>query len=993
MAAFTMSSAHTGSGIRHHPVYEDGKFCGICALTRRISDGDNFCNQCQEFLCLSCTRKHGTSCSLGVERLIKCESMYEPDTSRFRSDFKNGLENYRCNQSGRTSESSKEVTLANDVENIEKYITSDNVTMLGNSSKDCKSVNNGGKTVNLSNTNPEFNRDHSKISTVSGVSSKEPKMVYENKERPWSVKGSVCRQRTFSARSGILTIGSASDSPSHTIPLRCTTHPELAVENYCRKHDAICCERCLVAGHLTCVIQPVEEVATGICRNTQMTEIITEFEKVKETCENIVNGYSRKLNVLDRDYADGVRSNRSPRSNALWDDTDSEQKHVLEIEKKITTGRFILTNINVSLQEIKNAVENRSDVLTFIALKRNQPLMLQSKHDVKRLSDDSGACFANDKFDDNFEGLKTSTKVKRMSDGSNTLEQLADEMKREKKVEEDFQLLLTAENAARLGSMVQILDEKKRKTRGKDFKLSQTAENTTILSSSNFPSISNEVKYDKEENDEHVVEEREHSTVYAEERVTPSGQCEIQSQQTSNSKVSLIGKWKTRSATTRKNQGKITTYGLVTDFYMSPDNGEKENNIVRVQSAPPERRITPAGKEMETTHEKDSTKEVDIGSTSPVSFENESKMGTGHENNNLAEQKCKISERGSGKARKRSPPNWESKFKPAKTERRREKDPIKQSICRRDHTEESEEEKHRKSHPLCPSGMKPPLPLLTREATFIKVRNSNRKITSARSRATEEENSIYGSTLYVRKPRSKLTLTDEQIVRLPTDKHMCEIGGVACTEDGKLAVSDFNNKTVKLFASGSNMCLSLVLDEPPHGIACVSNDTLVVIYGLPRDQLIVISAVYELQVRNRFRTGCLCKAVTSFNAHIYLLCVYNYTTEVRISDTEGVVSIRMSLDNMIPAPVDIAVNPQDGVIYVVDETRGVNCVETGRAVKRISDMNIDSFQGVVVDKSNNVFVCTTSPGGIYEISYDGRHLVSFLHVLSLPVCKLSRAAT
>lgn len=270
------------------------------------------------------------------------------------------------------------------------------------------------------------------------------------------------------------------------------------------------------------------------------------------------------------------------------------------------------------------------------------------------------------------------------------------------------------------------------------------------------------------------------------------------------------------------------------------------------------------------------------------------------------------------------------------------------------------------------------VPLMIKEATVITIANCAERQSSARSRTSDAEEDAYTNQSYAIRPTTQLFLTVEQIVRLPEDEKTCEINSISCMQDGRIIVSDFNNKLIKMFRVGWGRASSLYLDEPPHGVTVVANTTLAVISGLAYDRLLVINVGQYLTIKRRFKTGCVCRSICSYESHIYLLCLFRYKTEIRILNTDGVVSIRINLGHAIPSPKSIAVKPTDGHIYIADQSRGIFVVNRGRIVSRSSDKHIDSYYDVVVDINNNVFVCTNNPCRIYELNYDGKHMMPIL---------------
>ena len=266
--------------------------------------------------------------------------------------------------------------------------------------------------------------------------------------------------------------------------------------------------------------------------------------------------------------------------------------------------------------------------------------------------------------------------------------------------------------------------------------------------------------------------------------------------------------------------------------------------------------------------------------------------------------------------------------------------------------------------------------LTTREATLIKVLDPDNRKSSAKSRTSESEEAHYNSQSYAHPPRTQLVLSEEKIVRIPDDNSICEINSIACLPDGRVLVSDFSNMQLKLLSTENRPILNLKLDEPPHDITVVSNSIAAAITGLAHDQVLIISVGQRLTIKRRFKSDCVCKAITSYESHIYLLCLYRYRTEIHVLSIDGVISIRFNLGNAVTSPKSISINALNGLIYIVDQNRGMYTVERcGKIVSRCFDKNIEQYIGVETDLNNSIFVSTKNPCGIYELDYDGKHLL------------------
>ncbi|KAL4222663.1 hypothetical protein ACF0H5_018704 [Mactra antiquata] len=261
----------------------------------------------------------------------------------------------------------------------------------------------------------------------------------------------------------------------------------------------------------------------------------------------------------------------------------------------------------------------------------------------------------------------------------------------------------------------------------------------------------------------------------------------------------------------------------------------------------------------------------------------------------------------------------------------------------------------------------------------LKLKNarlmSNTRVSSAKSQASDSDESKHKKQMFVHRPKYDLSLCAEYGVRLPSDRLKCHINGISCLPDGRIVVTDYNNKNIKLFRLGWSKPSKLQLEEPPHDVTSVSHTLMAAIAGLAFDRMYLISVGQCMAVKKRFKTGCECKAVTSYESNIYLLCLFRYKTEVRVLNTDGVVSMRLAFGHSIPSPVDLTINQSDGTIFITDRTNGVYKCSSVGIQSRSFDSNIEVYQKVTCDSNNNVFVSSQCPCGVNELSKDGKHLM------------------
>ena len=945
-----------------YPMYTDERKCGACSRKRIMSPGENYCSQCHTYLCLSCTLSHGKVC--------------EPSSCKYYNDIKSSSipAIFRALNGHVESEANTvRYTPTSDVYgtsqgHLLKHRNIDDTRRANDSDvKRFENIAESGRLQRIDYTYP-FDRQRVKheIERTEYASPNDGKLTRETSHI----------RESISSRNGYVCVGENNCACLGSTLLICRRHLQMNVENYCKRHDALCCEECLATAHLTCWIQPIDEVAAGIRINLNLKKIVEGTESLILSCDVSVLEHTTWLNETDRQLDEAKMYsylNRGGRPRGIGEITKEKQN----IEYCITKLQFIRTNLDISLNELKNAHIDGNDTLTFVALKQNQHLILRSRQElVDVLCKTQGVTHMTP--------AEIHVYVKAYPEQLKTTGN-----------DEDCSVKLTSYTEKDKTSFTN--------NNGVDvqqFKETNATERDIIKSTPYLENVSVDVKGKTDETT--LIKAIDEQVCITKHNRQPL--------KTNSRKVrSSISKRATIDLTT-KVKDKVTSYGLVTKFFLNETADEEENEILRLQTPVPDREVTrsiatPVNDDEDhelvdgtaQVDETDSKPDVEDDSITPgVTTSRGTTMKTDLKSINCQSRDTSTTD----KVTHRN--NEAEKGLKKKYNRKQTKDRVqnrKHVMLRQNHTGERKNSRPRSSrsdervedwireshkykcdsrkpdrHKVYPEMVSTQL-TLTKETTFIKVPDPNRNVSSAKSRATDEDILLHNRYLYRRHAKANLDILDEQIIRLPTDEGTCEIKGLSCLPDGRIAVSDFRNRSIKVISNGYNTALALVLDEPPNDVTTVGKTSLMAIYGLACDQLIVITVDKKLTLEKRFRTGCVCKSLTNYNSCVYLLCVFNFNTEVRVLNVDGVVSMRMSLRHIVPDPVSITLNPHNGVIFISDKLRGVYCVETGREVKRFSDKHVESYHAITADGNNNVFVCTEQAGGIYEVAVEERHLV------------------
>lgn len=1017
-------------------MYTDERFCAPCCEKGLFKDGDNYCKQCRNYICLICAQAHGQKCSFNDKNVRNVDTIKGNTTGRDYEE--NGkriwLKKYHCG--GNEDENERTFDVFQKYSAKERKQTICDKERMNGSYEDC-SCNQKEKMNKLPNSEP------SRQCTLHET-------PFCGEKKTLSGKSSGVKTGKYSARGGVIKIANQTD-PVRQKLLRCHDHPEMAIENFCSTHNALSCEECLSTDHKQCTVQPVDEIAHGILESGEIEKTEAVIRKLKDKINEMKRMYQKRIDLMQSDIkkeeiTTEINHDEITDKTKKYDQTvkcNSES----ELRSKIAKCNELEEDTSLCMSEIQKAKERECEISIFVTLLRNQRI------------------------------CKAASKIIQEFVQANTVQAVtAKDMK-------DDQTPIKENEIFEKSSMKPVVDTNNTKpdisnenTPSKDFEMHHSSHLTTkfvigdvIIGSENNNEDTDAVQEKspkivyKSETEKHCYKNDENDdvdpkTLRSIEMTTKLSEQQSTTLCTNKKSIAFSDQIVSRSVFQKQIKGHVKSNGMVTEYYLN-DNEDDDIfegiRVLRIKSAPPEtslKRTTDVNNRHQTKtdptacemaqwqnrkllesveHSKDTCQSNDIlsirlqqrcrsaySSRRKYIESNETKRSQGAKSEQR-DSKTKIKllkmprmDNGrcprkktilSKKRPSESSLNAMIKRYESRGETERLKEWIKQTdemnriykiekaklstkpdnddIKPKDEVDEvyaanvndvldDYDDEH--------SALLPTIPLMVKEATVIKTVNPNERQSSAKSRASDSEEFLYNSQVFALRPKSQVILTAEQIIRLPEDERMSEINSIACMPDGRIVVSDFSNMLIKMFRVGWGKASKLILDEPPHGVAVVSNSTLAVISGFAYDRLLVVSAGQCLVIKRRYNTGCVCKAIASHESHIYLLCLYRYKTEVRIVNTDGVVSIRLYLGHAIPSPQSIAVRATNGLIYIVDKLRGVLGVELGKIVSHSFDKNIENYLGIAMDINNNIFVCTRTPCGIYELSQNAKHMMPIL---------------
>lgn len=1000
-------------------MYSDFRSCKICSDNGLYTDGENYCRNCSNYLCLRCSRTHGRNCLQlkGTESKTHlsrnafsdcCEKTKFLGKKRPTQTLNGGFQSSNDIFNGMESGTKRtlpldEVRAGGDViKDLRSLAVSQ---QLGSPKRISGQVTSNGNymTLNanqyLQKTSNEGQLNHSTLRKNAGE-----------------------RRESFSDNGGVIRVMNAwtDADQSHSVLSVCTYHPDMNLGVYCKNHDVIFCVDCLNTRHRQCSVQPIEEVALSVLDKPDNATMESKLMELYQICENtrlqlrqhLQNRLAEMKENISSSYGIGHVQSSIVDASTLDKSRNFNSSEKTEIEAKIAVCDDLKQNITLCQQEMRNAELSDNAVQMFIIIHKNKATIEIIERKVQnivrfteqsRLNDNSAAAHISSPVHVSNEIATGNTNVR------------------------------PEENVAQV--------DKGRCASTKAFSIDRdTGPKSYVIGDVILSPCSDVTAHQKCE----LADVYWHASSSDDDDDNQNMNKAPRSNMTEKSKRSVS---KPNSVGIARNpKDKIKTYGLVTEFYLSEINNEDDGDVLRLQSPVPESSadlynklhntdirsniandtiLVPGhdivnkninmikwqdkkllesvelnhGGEIQPTHRRKActkrTKKIfesceselkEVIKTERAEKQKKVKHLKKVRNENMNVMKNTVNHRSvnSGSKSKTIKAKYE-----VETDAIRLKKWIKQTEEMNKAYEQTKNSLRKDVNKQCtdgvdevyaanveiiPSTNSEPPPFMNITIKNAKLLN-NARISSAKSQTSDSDEIKYRKQTYASRPRNRLSLFAEHSLRSPNDKNHCKINGVSCMPDGRIVVTDQNNKNIKLFRVGFSKAIEFHLDDPPNGITVVSNTLLAVIAGVLYDRLYLMSVGQSMTVLKRFKTGCECKAVSSYQSHVYLLCLYRFKTEVRVLNTDGVVILRHAFGHMIPSPTGIALNQTNGLMYITDKSEGVYKCESGRILSTTFDDNIGEYKGLVCDADSVVYVTTKDPIGIYEVSLTGKHLM------------------
>ena len=198
----------------------------------------------------------------------------------------------------------------------------------------------------------------------------------------------------------------------------------------------------------------------------------------------------------------------------------------------------------------------------------------------------------------------------------------------------------------------------------------------------------------------------------------------------------------------------------------------------------------------------------------------------------------------------------------------------------------------------------------------------------------------------------------------PKDNLKPRVCGLAVTDNGTLLVSDYGNRTLKVFSQDSTLLSSVPLSDWCNDVTVTEDDIAVVSTGDKKLHFLDISNPPSPSVQRSISLGYFVWGITPYKDKLVVTTTRTIPRSVRMIDRNGkeVWSVAKGPDNqqVFDAPLCIVtskINDTDTVIVsdYVKETLTLLNANNGSLLK-IIDLKGKQPEGLTVDNDGNIFV-------------------------------------
>ena len=212
-------------------------------------------------------------------------------------------------------------------------------------------------------------------------------------------------------------------------------------------------------------------------------------------------------------------------------------------------------------------------------------------------------------------------------------------------------------------------------------------------------------------------------------------------------------------------------------------------------------------------------------------------------------------------------------------------------------------------------------------------------------------------------------------VNLSNDREECQITDMAITNDGRRLLVDYGNNKVKLFSQDMKLLSSLLLSDPPRGIAVISDKEAVVLTTNESLVLLGISGC-KMSINDTTRVPFDVYGISKYREKLVVTSDDPRPASVKLIDKTGRVYWSVSSDDqgqsLFSFPQYVTSDIDRNTVTVTDcgnDTLTVLNGDTGYVIKRRS-LKDKMPQGVTTGPSGNIYVCYRDTREVAELTGD-----------------------
>lgn len=164
---------------------------------------------------------------------------------------------------------------------------------------------------------------------------------------------------------------------------KCSIHPEKEIVSYCKTHDQLCCESCVLIGHRVCKdVSSVNEVGSGIETNPEFKSFYDKLQCMDKEYKANQKMAGSRLETIDKYYNDAMERFRK-RIDAL------KAKDVAKIAYISSAYDTAAKQLNAWINEIEKCWKTQQCGQLFVLMKMTHIQLDVIENNIQQLCNDN----------------------------------------------------------------------------------------------------------------------------------------------------------------------------------------------------------------------------------------------------------------------------------------------------------------------------------------------------------------------------------------------------------------------------------------------------------------------------------------------------------------------------------------------------------------------------------------------------------------------------